>query len=74
MTGFDGLDGFAITMTLRTPGSASRIISNSLSSTSSAMVATPVILPPGRARLAASPVATGAFRPVPTMGTVCDSF
>lgn len=34
------------------------------------MVATPVIFPPGWAR----PVATGVARPVPTIGTVRDSF
>jgi hypothetical protein len=68
------LVGFVITITLRTPGSVSRIISKSLSWRSSAMVATPVIFPPGWARLAAKPVATGAFRPVPTMGTVRESF
>ncbi len=61
-------------MTLRKPGSVSRIISKSLSWMSSPMLATPVIFPPGWARLAARPVATGAFSPVPTIGTVRDSF
>jgi hypothetical protein len=68
------LVGLVITMTVRKPGSVSRIISKSLSWMSSPMLATPVIFPPGWARLAARPVATGAFSPVPTIGTVRDSF
>ncbi len=44
----------------------------SLRITSSFIVAMPVMFPPGRARLAASPAPTGSFNPVITMGTVLE--
>ena len=62
MTGLEGLLGLEITSTRRAPGSVSCSISKSLSCTSSAMVETPVMLPPGRARLATSPTATGVIQ------------
>ena len=65
---FDGLAGLNSTAIDLACGMAVCRISTSLSFTSSAMLDNPVMLPPGRARLATRPTPTGSLSPVITMG------
>ena len=65
-----GLAGFWRTATRETLGATALSISNCFPTSCGPIVASPVMLPPGRARLATKPSATGSPETVKTIGIV----